>query len=154
MNDAKKIHGWALGITIFIVLFLITMIGLTIFVSQQEYHLVTENYYEKDLGFQNEIDTRQRTRERDQLPVVQLDREAKVCILSFPPRASYEDITGEVTFFRISDARSDEVRTLRLNDEGRQHISVSGLQTGQWILKLQWKEDGQDYYLEQRLYLQ
>ncbi len=150
----RKIHAWALGITITIVLFLISTIALTIIISQEEYHLVTDNYYDKDLGYQKHIDTRKRTEALEQQPVVEIDRESKTCIISFPPRDRYDGISGELTFFRISDSKIDVTRPLQLNSEGRQHVSVSGLQLGQWILKMTWNEKGQEFYLEQRLYLQ
>ncbi len=149
-----KIHIWAVGITITIVLFLIGTIVLTVIVSQEEFHLVTEDYYEKDLSYQKQIETQVRTKALEQCPVLSVDREAKTCVVSFPARERYEGITGEITFFRISDAKRDVTHALQLNSEGRQHISVSGLQSGQWIVKMKWTEDGKEYYLEERVYLQ
>jgi hypothetical protein len=150
----KKIHIWAVGITITIILFLISTIVLTVIISQQEYHLVTDNYYEKDLRYQDRIETKKRTDALEQRPVIEIDRESRVCIISYPPRERYDDISGEVTFFRISDAKNDVTRPLQLNSEGRQHISVSALPLGQWIVKMTWVEQGEEFYLEQRVYLQ
>ena len=149
-----KIHIWAVGITIVIVVFLISTIALTIIISQEDYHLVTEDYYQKDQSYQKQIDTQERTKQLAQLPVLSVDREAKTCVISFPERKSYEGISGEIMFFRISDATRDVTRPLQLNSEGRQHVSVSGLQSGQWIVKMNWTEEGQEYYLEERIYLQ
>ena len=151
---ARKIHPWALGISIVIVVFLILSIGLTIIVSQEEYHLVQEDYYEKDQGYQEEIDSRKRTGQLDAKPEITVDREAKSCTIQFPERERYDGIGGDITFFRIDDAAHDTEHALRLNDEGKQHISVSGMQAGQWIVKLRWNEGGEDYYLERRVYLQ
>ncbi|HOJ02723.1 MAG TPA: FixH family protein [Bacteroidota bacterium] len=150
----RTYHPWAVGITIVIVVFLIVSIGLTIIISQEDYHLVTDDYYEKDLRFQEKMETRKRTKELDIKPVISIDREAKTCILSFPPRESYDGIAGSVEFFRISDATRDVTRPLQLNSEGRQVLSVSGLHSGQWIVKLTWTESGTEYYLEERIYLQ
>jgi len=151
---ARKIHPWALGISIVIVVFLIVSIGLTIIVSQEEYHLVQEDYYEKDQGYQEEIDSRKRTEQLDAKPEISVDRKAKSCTIRFPERERYDGIGGDVTFFRIDDAAHDTEHELRLNDEGEQYISVSGMRAGQWIVKLRWNEGGEEYYLERRVYLQ
>ncbi len=155
MNEARsKRQPWAIGITAVIIVFLAVTITLVIVVSQQEYSLVTDNYYEKDLAYQQEIDTRIRTRDLDEKPAIVLDRAAKSCSISFPARERYEDISGTVTFFRISSARGDYSVPLALNAEGKQHISVSGLAAGQWIFKFRWTEGDEEYFLEERMYLQ
>jgi hypothetical protein len=153
-TEKKTRQPWAIGITVVIVVFLIATITLVIVISQQDYSLVTENYYEKDLTYQQEIDTRVRTRDLAEKPVIALDRAAKSCSITFPARAQYDDVQGTVTFFRISSARSDHIVPLQLNSSGAQHISVSGLQAGQWILKLRWKEEEREYFMEERMYLQ
>lgn len=149
-----KRQPWAIGITVVIITFLIATIALTIFVSQQQYSMVTDNYYEKDLVYQQEIDTRARTNAMDGKPEILFDREARSCTVLFPPRAHYDDLAGSITFFRISDARGDKTIPLLLNAEGKQHISVSGFAAGQWILKFRWTDGGKEYFFEQRLYLQ
>lgn len=157
MSEAKPkrvYHPWAVGITIVIVVFLIATITLGVIISQQNYDLVTKNYYEKDLGYQKEIDTRQRTGALAEKPALELDRAAKVCNVTFPARPDYSQVSGEVTFYRISHAANDITHPLSLNTEGRQYISVSDLKRGQWIAKLRWTESGQEYYVEERMYIQ
>jgi hypothetical protein len=157
MNEPKYkrvYHHWAIGISIVIVVFLIATITLGIVISQQDYDLVTQNYYEKDLGYQKEIDTRQRTSELGDKPTLELDRNAKVYNVTFPVRADYSGIRGEVVFYRISDASHDVTHPLSLDARGRQFISVSGMSSGQWITKLRWMENGVEYYVEERMYLQ
>ena len=150
----SKRQPWAVGITVVIITFLIVTITGVIYISQQKYSLVTENYYEKNLTYQQEIDTRLRTQAMDGKPEILFDREARSCTVIFPPRSHYGDLTGTITFFRISDARSDRSIPLKLNTEGKQHISVSGFAAGQWILKFRWTDGDEEYFFEQRLYLQ
>jgi nitrogen fixation protein FixH len=155
MSESRaKRQPWAIGITAVIIIFLIVTISGTIYISQQKYSLVTENYYEKDRTYQQEIDTRTRTQAMDGKPEILFDREARSCTVTFPLRPRYDDLTGTITFFRISDAGDDKSIPLQLNSEGKQHISVSGFQSGQWILKFRWTDGGKEYFFEQRLYLQ
>lgn len=154
MPPKRGIHPWALGITIVIVAFLVVTITVVLIVSQQDYHLVTKNYYEKDRGYQSEIDARSRTLALAEKPVLELDRAAKVCNLVFPARPRYDGISGELHFYRISDATGDTRHALALDAQGWQYISVSALRPGQWIAKLKWSEEGKDYTLEQRMYLE
>jgi hypothetical protein len=149
----RSYQPWAVGISAVIVLFLVATITLVIVVSQQDYDLVTSNYYEKDLGYQKRIDAQKRTNALAEKPRLELDRAARVCNLVFPERADYGAITGDLTMYRISDAKHDLLWPIELNGEGRQYVSVSGLQSGQWIFKLRWEEGGLEYYLEERMYL-
>lgn len=149
----RSYQPWAVGISAVIVVFLVATITLVIIVSQQDYDLVTSNYYEKDLRYQQRIDAQMRTNALAEKPRLELDRAARVCNLVFPERADYAAITGELTMYRISDAAHDLQQPIELNGEGRQYVSVSGLQSGQWIFKLRWEEAGLEYYLEERMYL-
>lgn len=149
----RAYHPWAVGITVYIVFFIVATIALVIFISSQHYDLVTENYYEKDQAYQAEIDTRLRTELLSDKPTLGLDREALVFNIIFPGRARYDDIQGEITFYRISDASRDQRHPLLLDARGRQFVSVSAMQRGQWIAGLRWSEDGEEYYIEQRIYL-
>lgn len=149
----RTYHPWAVGISAFIVFFLVATITLVVIVSQQDYDLVTQNYYEKDLGYQNEIETRRRTNALGEKPRLELDRAAKVCNVIFPVRPDYTALEGEVTLYRISDAARDLRHPLALDTQGRQFISVSDLQSGQWIFKLRWREGGEEFYIEERMYL-
>lgn len=148
-----KYPPWAVGISVFIGLFLVGTVTLVIFISQQHYDLVTTNYYEKDLAYQDEIDARRRTGALTEKPRLELDRTAKVCNVIFPVHQDYSGITGNLTMYRISDAAHDLRHVLLLDGNGRQYVSVSGLQPGQWVFKLRWAEAGLDYYLEERMYL-
>lgn len=149
----RTYQPWAVGITVFIVFFIVATITLGIFISGQHYDLVTQNYYEKTLVYQDEIDARQRTTALAERPYLVLDRTAKVCNIVFPARADFSAVAGDLTMYRISDAASDLRHDLALDAAGRQYISVSSLQPGQWIFKLRWEEAGLDYYLEERMYL-
>lgn len=149
----QKYPRWAVGISVFIGVFVVATVTLGLFISNQHYDLVTANYYEKDLEFQNEIEARQRTNALPEAPRLELDRTAKVCNLIFPVRPDYAAISGELSMYRISDAAHDLRHAIALDAAGRQYISVSGLRSGQWIFKLRWQEAGLDYFLEERMYL-
>ena len=152
-KPGSKYPAWAVGISVFIGLFLVGTVTLVIFISRQHYDLVTTNYYEKDLAYQDEIDARTRTNALAVKPRLELDRVARVCNVVFPAHENYAGITGDLTMYRISDAAHDLRHVLLLDGNGRQYVSVSGLQPGQWVFKLRWKEAGLEYYLEERMYL-
>lgn len=152
-NTSAKYPPWAVGISVVIGVFLVATVALVIYISQQHYDLVTTNYYEKDLGYQKEIEARKRTSALSDKPRLELDRSAKVCNVVFPTGTDRAAVSGEITMYRISDAAHDLRQPLALDAAGRQFVSVSGLQPGQWIFKLRWTEGGLEYYLEERMYL-
>jgi len=152
-KTGRVYHPWAVGITAVIVLFLIATITVAVVVSRQDFDLVTQNYYEKDLGYQKEIDARKRTAALAEKPALALDPAAETLAIAFPSRDDYMRIQGGIILYRISDAARDLHHPLALDTAGRQLISVRGMQSGQWIAKLRWTEEGKEYYVEERVYL-
>lgn len=150
---AARIHPWALGITIVIVVFLAATITVTVWIGGQDVNMVRKDYYEKDQRFQSEYEVRQRTAALERKPAITLDDTRRLCMLRFPEGMSPDSITGEVTFFRADNDRSDFTRPLALGADGTQQFSLGTLARGQWIVKLRWTQRGSEYYLEERLFL-
>ena len=57
--------SWGTGIVIGIVVFVVFTLSMTVIFMTQDVHLVTDNYYEKTLTYQDEIDKQSRTKALD-----------------------------------------------------------------------------------------
>jgi nitrogen fixation protein FixH len=150
---ATRIHPWALGIGIVIVVFLVATITVTVWIGGQDVNMVRRDYYEKDQRYQDEIAVRSRTAALAQKPAIALDDTRRLCTLRFPEGTATDSITGEVTFFRADNDRSDFTKPLALGTDGTQQFSLDSLARGQWIVKLRWLQRGSEYYVEERLFL-
>jgi nitrogen fixation protein FixH len=147
-------HPWAVGVTVVVVAFPLVFVGLAVWMSSIDVPLVRKDYYERDLQYQKEIDTRKRTNALPAQPEILLAADYATCTVAFPPADSYRDISGTLSFYRVDDNRRDFDVALQLDAAGRQDVATDRMNTGQWIVKLRWNTGGDEYYLEKRIYKQ
>ena len=60
-EKTKKFPAWAVGITLLYSTFVVIMISFLIFTRFQKVNLVSEDYYEKGLQYQQQIEALRRT---------------------------------------------------------------------------------------------
>jgi hypothetical protein len=143
----KKI-SWGTGIAIGIIVFVLISVSMTIIFMTQVVSLVSDNYYEKSLSYQDEIDKQSRTKSLDEQ--VKINFNGEVITVLFPADYSAEKISGEIYFYRPSDPALDFKLPLQLI-EGSQIISIERLEKGFWRVKLNWLMDGNGYYNERAI---
>ena len=115
----------------------------------QDVSLVSDNYYEKSLSYQDEIDKQNRTNLLDDQ--VKINFNGDVINILFPPEYLNKNISGEIYFYRPSNSLLDFKLPLDLNDEGNQLISVKRIAKGFWRIKLNWMMDGNTFYNERAI---
>ena len=138
--------SWGTGILITIIIFMSITVLTGVFLMNQDVQLVTDNYYEKDLKYQQEIDKLNRTAALEEKVEIKFDSSAVELV--FPESFSTEKISGEIYFYRPSDRKKDFTIPLSLNSEARQIIPVTRIDKGFWRIKLSWILEGDEYYNE------
>jgi hypothetical protein len=141
----KSRFNWGTGIVIGIVIFVVISVTMTIIFMTQDVNLVSDNYYEKSLVYQEEIDKQSRTKTLDEQVKINFNGQA-VNVL-FPAEYSGKKISGEIFFYRPSNPKLDFVLPIQVNN-GNQIIPVTRLEKGFWRIKLNWVMDGDGYYNE------
>jgi hypothetical protein len=149
MSEKMKAKlNWGTGILIGIIVFVIISVTMTVIFMTQDVNLVSDNYYEKSLSYQDEIDKQSRTKSLDEQ--VKINFNGEVIIISVPSNYLSKDISGEIFFYRPSNPELDFVLPLQLV-EGSQLIPVERLEKGFWRIKLNWTMDGEGYYNERAI---
>ena len=144
----KKI-SWGTGIAIGIIVFVIISITMTVIFMTQDVSLVSDNYYEKSLSYQEEIDKQSRTNSLDDQ--VKINFNGEIINILFPVEYLNNNISGEIYFYRPSDSKLDFKMPLDLNEEGNQMILVKDFEKGFWRVKLNWTMNGNGYYNEKAI---
>jgi hypothetical protein len=148
-EKAKSKFSWGTGILIGIIIFITLSVTMTIIFMTQDVSLVSDNYYEKSLVYQDEINKQSRTKSLDEQ--VKINFNGEVVTILFPPDYSEKKITGEIYFYRPSNQELDFKLPLLMSKEGYQLIAVERLEKGFWRLKLNWVMDGNGYYSERAI---
>ena len=143
-----NIMHWGHGIAIFFTCFVAFMIFMVVKSFQQNIDLVTENYYEQELKFQQQIDKIHNTKKLDEQVTVRLEDEG--LLITFP---DLESIKGHIQVFRPSDAQFDLERTIDLDGHNRQSISTASLPAGFYRIKIDWNAEGKEFYTEETINL-
>ncbi|MFN3999223.1 FixH family protein [Algoriphagus sp.] len=139
---------WGKGILLTIIAFVGFILTLVIIsVRQDDIHLVTENYYEKEIKYQDQIDRETSAAGLDR-EVLVFDFQSKSMVLDLPVGAK-----GNLQLFRPSDARLDQEVSLEILEEGKTTVPLEKLKSGYWRVQLTWTENGVDFYQEKKINL-
>jgi hypothetical protein len=137
---------WGKGILLAIIGFVIIIITMVVIsVRMDGIELVTENYYEEEIKFQDQIDKENSTLKLNR-EVMNYDPLSKTLQVNLPPGA-----IGKLQLFRPSDSNLDQNMNFTSNEDGLTSISMSDLKTGYWKFQLNWTEEGKDYYQEKKI---
>jgi hypothetical protein len=150
--DLPKGRGWRNGMIAMPVIFAVMILGMIIAAQFQRTDLVAQDYYDRGIHYQQQIDRMVR---RDSLAArVECTYEpaAHHILLRFPPTYPTASITGTVQLFRPSDATQDRTISLAVAADGIQTIDVGALTNGRWKLLIQWQADSLQFYQENDFY--
>lgn len=157
-SPAPKNQGrwpiWPLSITIFLVFFVLSLLGFWIYASRQDGQLVTKNYYARELIYQDQIDRKSRANTLAEPVVMTFHPTEKRFEVVFPVAFDPVNVTGTLTFYRPNDASADVQHLLQLEAQRRQNFDINTLARGFWRVNLLWKVDGLEYFNESSFVLQ
>ncbi len=145
-------YNWGFGIIVSFSLFaLATFIMVYISVSTNV-DLVTEDYYEKELKYQQHIELVKSTSALEQN--IGVDVIASTITLKFPNIGVRTSYSGTIYFFRPSDKRSDFDKSVRIDSTYTQTFSTETMKQGLWRVKIFWTVDNKEYYSEVPIIIQ
>jgi len=140
--------SWGKGIALLLASF-VTMILVLVYKStQQEFHLVTDSYYEESLDYDKvQIMKSNYSLLNDDGEVTVVREEEILNVLL--PEGFEENITGTVHMYCPTDADADQ----RFELEQPFSISTSGFKKGKWKVIVDWEKDGKTYLFERAVFL-
>lgn len=141
--------SWGTKIVISFAVFMIGMIGMVVYVFNLQMDLVEDNYYEKEIKYQDQIDILTAT--QNLKAELKIDQASHSISFDFPKEGSLP--TGEIHFYRPSDAKSDFKVDIATDDERKQTIPTEKLIAGVWEVQVTWYSDNQKYFKEERIFI-
>lgn len=139
--------NWGKSIVLAFVLFAL-FIGVLVTISvRQDVPLVSANYYEQELKYQEQIDRIKNTNDLPEKPVIEVAGGALE--VRYPLMS--EITAGELELFRPSDSKLDRKYSLTA-DATIQRIDLTGLPGGMYKARMRWAQNGKEYFLESTVY--
>lgn len=147
--------NWGNKITVVLILF-VTGMGYMVYVcmKQTDIQLVTKDYYEQEVNYQQVIDKKNNYSGLTQKPQLVEDLHSGNYLLDFSRLENHGLVKGSLVFFRPSQSHSDTKIDIQLDKDGKQWIDKSQFMAGKWIVKLDWKDESSEYFNEQVLWVQ
>jgi len=137
---------WGKGIVLTIIGFVaLIMTMVVISVRMDGIELVTENYYEEEIKYQDRIDESNSAMELDR-EVISYNSQSKIIELDLP-----NGTVGSLQLFRPSDSSLDQKIKIEVTHSGKMEVPLQELKTGYWKIQLNWSENGADHYQEKKI---
>lgn len=141
--------NWGKGIVIVFVIFGLGMAFMAYKAVTKNIDLVSKNYYEKEIKYQDQIDKINNT--GGLIENLKFDNTEAGIVITYP---NMSGLKGEISFYRPSDAKKDFKIPVEYGKDNRQVISTQTLQKGLWKVQVNWNAGGVDYYTEGKIMVQ
>jgi nitrogen fixation protein FixH len=141
--------SWGYKILFVYLAFVIGILFMVYKASREKFDLVTPDYYDAELKFQNVIDDKQRTAELSAPP--KITHSVNAVSIQLSDEFLNKDVKGELFLYRPSDASKDVKRSFTTN-KSFVEIPLDKELSGAYEIKLSWKASGKTFYNEQRIF--
>jgi hypothetical protein len=131
--------------------FILIMIQFMVRAYNNQESLVAEDYYAKELRYQEQIDKLQNAASLEQ--EVRFDALPGRLVLTFPPSVPPGAISGELFMMRPNDESADRRVPLKVDPQGRFSVDTGDLPKGAYLVHLEWKANDVEYLTEDRIHL-
>jgi len=139
--------NWGTGIVLAFIGFIAFILFFVIRMSMDDsanHDLVTEEYYKKELAYQQEIDAMTNAQNLPNPP--RLERTDSGLVIHFPEDMSPTEIKGKVSLYRPSNKHLDFDLPISLSNA---HLLIPDkrLLDGRWDIDVNWTYAGESYLL-------
>ncbi len=142
---------WPAAIIFSIVAFMIFILSFVYkvtFLPEYDHHLVSEEYYKDELNYQKEIDKENKGIALNENVIVKKVTEG--LLITFPKEFNPSDITGTISFKRLSNDKIDFNEPIKLVTN-EFLIKDENLVEGRWDVKIEWSVFDDTYLFKEKL---
>jgi hypothetical protein len=143
-----KKFSWGHGVVIALASFIIFILSMLFLFpnGQKNSEMVTDNYYEEELKYQDVIDAKKRADQLQEKPVYSQDKNG--IKVTFPKDADNSNTTVKFVLNRTDDQNLDIKKSVQLDADKSFTIPAQVLKIGNYTLRLNWTKDKTDYRLD------
>jgi len=113
--------------------------------------LVSDNYYEKGIKYQDQIDMNKNSAEFSDK--IKTELKDSGLLIEYSGDLLKDNFSGEIKFYRSSDAKKDFKVNIETDEKGIQLIPVMNLDKGLWKVQFSFRKDNKNYFLEKSIFI-
>lgn len=114
--------------------------------------MVEENYYSKELQFDNQIHAVANLSGHPD--AVHITQNGKQIVLQLAPAFASQLDSGTLLFYFAANAKSDQRINLQKSTDGTYLVNCRGWKKGKYVAKLSFSSQGKSYYKEETLFVE
>ena len=141
--------NWGTGIFIFYTAFVVFILALVYRTTQENIDLVTDDYYQQELEYQDIIRKKANATNLDSGLTYSINK--MNVVFSFPP--AQKEIDGNIKIYRASNKKFDKDFEIDLNDQNKMIVSMDNSPLGLYKMMVLWENDSIGFYVEEDIYL-
>ncbi|NAW52225.1 nitrogen fixation protein FixH [Elizabethkingia argentiflava] len=150
----KSKFTWGHGMVLALAGFIVFILGMIFFYTRgyQTSEMVSENYYEDELNYQNVINAKKAAENLEQKP--SYSQSAEGIKIAFPKQFDNSNSKFKFYLFRTDDSNLDIQKEVVLDQDNAFFIPARAgiLKEGSYTLKVSWKENkGTEYQIDYNL---
>ena len=142
--------SWGNKLIIVFMVFAALMATLVYKATQTKFELVSKDYYQDELRYQDKIDGAANAALEAPISIQVND---EIISFEFPDAQKNANITGEAWFYCSVDATKDKRFVLSVDSTGIQRIERKRLQKGDYQVKISYEINQKKYYVTHQLHL-
>jgi len=123
-------------------IFILSFVYKSIALDEYQHELVSEDYYKDELHYQEEINKLNNANTLDKN--IELKQTSDGVTVMFPEDIPQENISGVITFQRLSNQKLDFTEEIHLTNH-KQLIPESKIVPGKWLVRIEWKHGDEEY---------
>lgn len=143
-----KKFTWGHGVVVALGAFIIFILSMIFLFSrgQQNSELITDDYYEDELMYQQVIDAKKNAAQLPEKPQY-LQNENGISV-TFPKEINNSNSVFKIDLHRAENSNLDVVKTAVLDAENKIFIPAKVLVKGNYVLRVHWTTSGKNYQLD------
>ncbi|MGC5744781.1 FixH family protein [Chryseobacterium sp. NFX27] len=143
-----KNFSWGHGVVIALFAFIAFILSMLFLFpnGQKNSEMVTDNYYEEELKYQDVIDAKKKADDLQEKPVY--SQEKNGIKITFPKEYNNTNTTVKFVLNRTDDQNLDIKKSVQLDATQSFFIPGQVLKPGNYTLRLMWTKDKADYRMD------
>ena len=138
--------NWGWKIAILYGSFVCLMLFMVYKTSKEKVELVSENYYEKELQYQGQLDKQNRANALAEK--LEWRVSGSEITMNFPKLADAQNVSGNIHFYCPADEKSDFNYPFSATPSQPLSVKSDKIHHGTYKMKIDWKEGQTEYYTE------
>ena len=141
--------SWGTRIVILYLSFVAGIVFLVYKSMHQEVDLVSKDYYEREIKYQEIIDAKANVLALPEPIITEVKEDA--VFIKLPETFKNKEIIGTIYFYRPSNSSLDFKTALKTNEQLVQSLKKSLLQFGLYKMEIDFDADGKRYFIEKTI---